>query len=163
MIIRKAGIKDLNLLMEVYAHARQFMQETGNKNQWINGYPSEEVICNDILSENSYVVLDEKTNELVAVFYFRQGDDPTYAKIYDGEWLNDKPYGVVHRMASAGKMKGIADYCLEWCYGQCANIRVDTHKDNLIMQNILKRNGYRQCGIIYVANGTERIAFQKTE
>jgi len=96
------------------------------------------------------------------VFYFKVEEDPTYAKIYEGEWLNDKPYGVVHRIASNGMQKGVASYCLQWCLEQCHNIRVDTHRDNLVMQEILRRNGYQRCGIIYVANGTERIAFQKT-
>lgn len=163
MIIRKADIRELDALMDVYACARKFMQDSGNKNQWINGYPSEEVISNDILSGNSYVILDEKTDEIAGVFYFRQGDDPTYATIENGEWLNDQPYGVVHRIASTGKRRGVSDCCLKWCYDQCANIRVDTHKDNLVMQRALKRNGYIECGIIYVANGTARIAFQKTE
>mgnify|MGYP003623775727 CR=1 FL=1 len=158
MEIRKATLDEITTLMDIYDHARQFMQSAGNVNQWINGYPSEEIIRNDIANSNSYVCIANK--EVVGVFCFFQGD-PTYAKIYEGEWLDDKPYGVVHRLASSGKLKGIADYCFNWCYQQCGNIRVDTHKDNVVLQHILKKNGYQQCGIIYVSNGTPRIAFQK--
>jgi len=157
--IRKASVGEIDALMAIYDYARQFMQSVGNTNQWINGYPSQEVIINDIANGNSYVCLYE--GEIVGVFCFFQGTDPTYAKIYDGQWLNDEPYGVIHRLASSGKVKGIADYCFQWCFEQCGNIRVDTHKDNTVLQHILIKNGYKQCGIIYVANGTPRIAFQK--
>jgi len=160
MEIRKSEIKDLDDIMEIYTLARAFMTKTGNANQWIDGYPSRELITGDIGTGTSYVCVDD--DEIVATFCFRQEDDPTYAVIYDGEWLNDKPYGVVHRLAGTGKKKGVGVSCLEWCFDQCGNIRVDTHHDNIVMQGILERIGYKPCGIIYVANGTKRIAYQKT-
>ena len=100
--------------------------------------------------------------QIIGVFYFKIENDSTYDKIYDGEWLDDKPYGVVHRIASSGVRKRIADFCLQWCIEKCKNIRIDTHRDNSVMQNVLKRNGYQQCGIIYLVSGAERIAFQKS-
>jgi hypothetical protein len=98
----------------------------------------------------------------VGTFCFIRGEDPTYAKIYNGEWLNDRPYATVHRIASSGKEKGVAKACFEWCFTQCPNIRVDTHRDNHVMQHILQSMGFTFCGIIFVANGTERLAYQKT-
>lgn len=91
---------------------------------------------------------------------FFPGIEPNYAKIEEGEWLNDKPYGVIHRLSSSGQRKGIADICIRWCLQQCPNVRVDTHQDNRIMQKILE-NGFQRCGIIYVEDGSPRIAFQK--
>ena len=135
MNIRQTRQEDLAEVMAIYDYARRFMQEHGNGNQWINGYPSEELISNEI--------------------------DPTYLKIYEGEWLNDEPYAVIHRMASNGKQKGISTECLKWAFAHCDNIRIDTHRDNIVMQNLLKKHGFKQCGIIYIANGTERIAFHK--
>jgi RimJ/RimL family protein N-acetyltransferase len=41
------------------------------------------------------------------------------------------------------------------------NLKIDTHRDNIPMQKVLKRNGFSECGIIYIENGDERIAFQK--
>ena len=79
----------------------------------------------------------------------------------EGEWLNDEPYAVIHRMASNGKQKGISTECLKWAFAHCDNIRIDTHRDNIVMQNLLKKHGFKQCGIIYISNGTERIAFHK--
>ena len=139
MRIRKTTLNDLEPVMAMYDYARKFMQEHGNPNQWINGYPSEEYIRREIAD----------------------GEDPTYAVIDNGKWLNDAPYGVIHRMASNGKEKGIADQCIRWCFEQHHNIRVDTHHDNYVMQNILKKNGFEECGIIYTHNGSPRIAYQK--
>lgn len=96
-----------------------------------------------------------------AVFYFAPGPDETYHKIYEGEWLDDAPYAVVHRVASPSVIKGAAGFCLDWCFEQFPNLRIDTHQDNLPMQNLLKKKGFRFCGKIFLANGSPRLAFQK--
>ena len=57
--------------------------------------------------------------------------------------------------------KGVASACLQWCYRQIPNLRADTHRDNHILQYILKKYGFQYCGIIYLLNGDERLAFQK--
>ena len=160
MKIRSAQPEDIDMIMEVYAAAKLFMCKSGNKNQWTNGYPPRDLIMTDIRAGNCYVCTGSD-NEIVGTFFYKQGPDVTYQQIYDGKWLNDHPYGVVHRLAGSGKAKGVASHCLDWCFNQCKNIRVDTHRDNAVMRNILKKNGYTFCGIIYVANGTERLAFQK--
>lgn len=87
------------------------------------------------------------------------GKDPTYSHI-EGKWLNEAPYGVIHRLASNGKAKGIARQCIAWCFARHHNLRADTHTDNLIMQNLLKTNGFRERGIIYTRQ-SPRIAYQK--
>lgn len=161
MKIRKARLEDLDIIMEAYTYARRFMQRTGNANQWIDGYPSREQIMKDITGRNCYVCVDPVFG-IAGVFYFRIGEDRTYAKIYEGHWLDEKPYGVVHRIATNGKVKGVAGHCLQWCMNKIGNVRIDTHRDNKVMQHILKKNGYTECGIIYTDNGTERIAYQKT-
>ena len=161
MNIRKANVEEIDVIMDVFEAAKRFMREKGNDKQWIDGYPSKKLILSNIQNDGFYVVLSDD-EQIVGVFYYKVEADKTYAKIYDGAWLNDKPYGVVHRIASNGKQKGIASFCLQWCLEQCKNIRVDTHRDNSVMQNVLIQNGYQRCGIIYVANGTERIAFQKS-
>ena len=162
MHIRKTKPEELDALMDIFDGAKAFMASVGNDNQWIAGYPSKELIAQNIVDGDSYVCLDD-TGEIVATFFFKIAPDETYAKIYDGEWLKDEPYGVVHRLASSGKVKGISDYCLQWCFDQCGNIRVDTHKDNKVMQNAFIRNGFKYCGIIYIKNGTQRLAFQRYE
>lgn len=65
-------------------------------------------------------------------------------------------------MATNGKQKGIADACFKWCFEHCNNIRVDTHHDNLVMQNILKSTVSGVVASFYTHNGTSRIAYQRT-
>ncbi len=161
MEIRRTEPVDLDAIMEIYDHARQYMRLNGNLNQWIDGYPSREIIAEDMKKGYSHVCTAE--GEIVAVFSFILGIDPTYLKIYEGSWQNDEPYGVIHRIASASHQKGVASYCIDWCYKQCGNIRIDTHEDNHIMQNLLIKNGFVRCGKIYLLNGAPRVAFQKSK
>ncbi|WP_455674590.1 GNAT family N-acetyltransferase [Phocaeicola sp.] len=160
MNIRQTEPGDLKAVMAIYDYARTFMQAHGNPNQWINGYPSETYILQEINSKHSFVCENE-AGEIIGTFCFIMGEDDTYARIDNGKWLNDDLYGVIHRMASNGKEKGLSDKCIRWCFEQHHNIRVDTHHDNIVMQNILKKNGFTECGIIYTHNGTPRIAYQK--
>ena len=159
MRIRHSTAKDLPAMEEIYARARVFMAENGNPTQWVNGYPVHEVLVEDIRKGYSYVC--EEDGEIIATFYFEIGVEPTYLKIYEGAWLDDEPYGVVHRIASAEGRRGTAGFCLDWCFEQCGNVRIDTHRNNIPMQGALKKNGYSYCGVIYLENGDERWAYQK--
>ncbi len=159
MDIRKTAKEDLNRVLEIYEYARSFMADHGNPNQWGKSNPPQEVIEQDIADGKHYVCVEG--NEIVAVFYYAIEEDPTYARIYEGGWPNDKIYGVVHRIASAGTAKGAGSFCLNWAYEQCGNLRIDTHRDNIVMQNLLKKNGFQYCGIIYIKDGSERLAYQK--
>ena len=158
--IRKALPTDIDRLMEIFEEARKFMVRTDNPNQWINGYPQRELIYKEIMDDHCYVCID-KNDILVATFCFIAGPDPTYSYIEDGQWPSDQPYHVIHRLASDGTCPEIAKSCIEWCFKKHNCLRADTHDDNKVMQHLLVKNGFKRCGIIYVANGTKRIAFQK--
>lgn len=161
MIIRPSSLHDLKVIMDIFEHARRFMQANGNPNQWTDGYPSIDLIRQEIERGDSYVCQGDD-GEVAGVFSFIAGEDPTYARIEDGAWLNDDSYHVIHRMATNGRQKGVADACFRWCFEHSHNIRVDTHHDNRIMQHILEKHGFRRCGIIYTRNDTPRIAYQRT-
>ena len=158
MTIRKSKIDDIPAIMPVYHSARAFMARTGNPNQWIDGYPTEDNIRLDIENDTHYVI-EHPTDGIVGAFMFRIGNDPTY-DVIEGSWLNDKEYGVVHRLASNGKHRGIADLCFDFCFSLIDNIRVDTHQENKVMQMGFMRYGFIHCGTIYCHNGTPRLAFQ---
>lgn len=160
MEIRKADIHSLEEILEIYKNARTFMAENGNPAQWGNTYPSEETIRRDIAQGKCHLCMENK--KILCVFYFAVETEPNYLEITDGNWLNDKPYGVVHRIASAGGVKGAATYCLNWAFEQSGgNLRIDTHDDNLPMQNLLGKLGFTRCGRVTVEDGTPRIAYQK--
>lgn len=159
--IRKAKIEDLQMVLEIYAVARGFMASTGNPAQWGDGYPKEELVRSDMEQGICYVA--EADGQIEAVFMYAYGEDPTYAVIEDGQWLNDKSYGVVHRVASRGNVKGIGAQCMLWGFEQCKNLKMDTHDDNVVMQHVLEKNGFVRCGRIYTDDGSPRIAYQKVE
>lgn len=159
MTITKAKYDDLEMIIPIYDYARSFMTDNGNPNQWIDGYPSREIIAEDINNDSFYVCKNEEES-IVGAFTFIIGNDPTYEKIYCGKWLNDKPYGVIHRLVSNGTTHGITKNCIEWCLKQIQNIRIDTHADNKIMQSLILKIGFEYCGIIHTHNGTERLAYQ---
>ncbi|MDR1831974.1 MAG: GNAT family N-acetyltransferase [Fusobacteriaceae bacterium] len=161
MRIRKATAADLPEMMKLYAAARQFMRENGNPSQWGDDYPKIEVLEADIASDHSYAVLADDSDELIGTFCFYVGIEPVYLKIEQGQWINEAPYGVVHRITTAGKNKGLGSKILDWCLDQCGNVRIDTHRDNYPMQRVLEKNGFRYCGVIQWVDGTDRIAFQK--
>lgn len=164
-LMRKACAVDLPRLMDLYAEARRFMEQNGNVTQWQQGYPGREILEQDIMDGALYLVCEEEAGQIAAAFYYRYGvEDPTYRIIYEGAWLNALPYGVLHRVAVAPWARGIgaASFCLDWAFCQCGNIRIDTHKDNRPMQNLLRKKGYQACGRIVTDDGTDRIAFQKT-
>ena len=164
MKIRKTIEQDLNRVMDIYAYARKFMAEHGNPNQWgKRNWPPEELIRADIEKGYSYVC-ENAQGDVVGTFFFIQGKniEPTYETIDDGEWIGDDTYGVVHRIASDGSEKGIGSFCIKWALNQCGHLRIDTHGDNKVMQNMLKKLGFTHCGTIYVYEDNDpRLAYDK--
>ena len=132
-IIREARLTDMDEIMLVMDAAKGIMRQSGNMHQWGEGYPSEAVITADMEKKGGFVVVDD--GMVVGYFAFLQSPEPTYARIYEGKWIDDvQPYHVVH---------------------------LDTHRDNKIMQHIILKHGFTYCGIIYLLSGDERFAYQK--
>lgn len=158
MIIQKAKLEDIPQMLDIFSVARKFMADTDNPNQWAENYPSVEQLTNDISTGDSYICMVD--NEIVATFVLRGGIDPTYDIIYDGAWTNNNPYATIHRIASNGKIKGIFSSVMKYALQHYKTIRIDTHRDNMIMQNAITKEGFRYCGIIHCWNGEERLAYQ---
>ena len=162
MVIRQINKLEVAEANEIYEKAREFMRAAGNTSQWNSAYPGIPDIKAGMEKGFSYVCCDG--DEVVATFYFEtNADDPTYRKIYEGKWKNDEPYAAIHRIAVKYHGRGIVDFCIEECFKQFPNLKIDTHKDNIPMQKVLARAGFEYCGIIHLANGDERWAYQKTK
>lgn len=159
-MIRKSSISDVDIILSLLEDGRKKMVAEGNLNQWEVGYPSHEQVLRDIDKGVSYLIFQE--GKAVATFVLMEGPDPTYQYIYKGNWLNDDPYAVIHRLASTTQVHGIMNLVLDFAFSKTKTIRIDTHEDNLIMQKLLKKNGFTYCGVIYLENGSSRLAFQKT-
>ena len=139
MKIRKAERKDLSDILRIYAYARAFMKANGNPDQWGNVYPSTELIQEDMEKGICYVCTEGE--HIAGVFVFFKGEDPTY------------------RVIREGSIKGIARFCFDFAKENCDYLRIDTHKDNIPMQNTLAKNGFCRCGIINTDDGSPRIAY----
>ena len=165
MKIRHATEADLPEMLKIYERARRFMAEHGNPRQWgPTGWPPEELLRRDLREGHSYVCQNDE-GRVVGTFFFTQGRDvePTYRDITDGAWLDDSPYGVVHRIAGDGSEKGIGTFCIDWAFAQCGHLRIDTHGDNTVMQNLVRKLGFVHCGTIYVEEDDyPRLAFEKS-
>lgn len=163
MEIRESTEADFERIMEIYRYARKFMSDHGNPRQWGNSnWPPEALIHQDISQKKSYVCVHEE--RVVGTFFYDVGKEiePSYCTIEKGKWIDDSAYGVVHRLAGDGSAKGIGRFCLEWAYGQCGHLRVDTHGDNHVMQGLLTKMGFRYCGIVYVAvDNDPRLAYER--
>ena len=160
MTIRRSTYSDLPRLMEIYREARGIMLSCGDLNQWAEGYPPEDLIRKDIDRGVGYCM--EDGGRIVGAFAFILGEDPTYKVIVRGEWIDaDAPYGTIHRLGSTADSRGVAEACFDWCWEQIKSLRVDTHEDNCIMRHCIEKAGFKYCGIIYLASGAERLAYQK--
>ena len=164
MTIRHSTPQDLDRMMEIYAFARAFMAAHGNPNQWgPTQWPPRALIEQDIREGHSYVCVGDD-GRVAGTFFFIQGMDvePTYRNITDGAWLDDSPYGVVHRIATDGSARGVGAFCLNWAFGQCGHMRIDTHGDNAVMQRLLGKLGFIHCGTIHVEEDAfPRLAYEK--
>ena len=158
--VRAARPADLSEIMLVMDAAKQIMRHSGNMHQWGEGYPSEAIIMTDIEKGSGYVIEDE--GKVVGYFAFLPSPEPTYSRIYEGQWLDDEqPYHVIHRIASYPDAHGIFSSIMDFCFSHKTNIRIDTHRDNKIMQHNIIKHGFTYCGIIYLLSGDERLAYQK--
>ena len=162
MIVRKAIIPDIQAIMTVLDAAVGIMRASGNLHQWGNGYPSSAIIQDDIEKRQGYVL--QEGPRLVGYFTFMPSPEPTYSAIYGGAWLdNERPYHVIHRIGSLPDVHGVFKAIMDFAFSHEKNIRIDTHEDNYIMQHNLLKYGFSYCGIIYLASGDPRLAYQKIE
>ena len=161
MLIRKTKPCDLVAVSAIYENAKRFMSDNGNPTQWNDGKPNIDTAREDMERGVGYVA--EENGEVLAVFMFSVGEDETYKNIYDGQWQNAEPYAVIHRIAVKEQGRGLIGYCIDECFKICPNLKIDTHRNNIPMQKALIKRGFSYCGIIYLENGDERLAYQKTK
>ena len=166
MIFRKTKLEEVSDIMKMIDQAKAYMKEQGI-DQWQNGYPNAEAFELDIEKGYSYVMEDDgKVIGTMAVIF---DGEPTYDKIYEGAWkTGDEPYAAIHRVAVDAECKGqgIAGAMIDEVVKMCRekgvrSIKNDTHRDNKSMQRMQAKNGFEYCGVIYLEDGAERIAFEK--
>lgn len=168
MKIRLSLVEDIPRIETILDDAKELLKSL-NIDQWQNGYPNTTQIKNDIEKRESYVVVNNE-NTIVATTMFTLKPDTTYKKVIDGNWFIDEkqPYGVIHRLAMSKDFrgKGIAKFVFEHFHNflqqkGIKSLKIDTHEHNVGMQSLIKKMGYKYCGIIYTSYGSKRLAFEK--
>lgn len=166
--IVKTKLEDVPRILTLVDECRAFMEEQGFY-QWTDGYPQKQLFLWDIEHGRGYVLQKDGQIEGFAALSF---DEEACYKDIEGKWLDDEPYGVIHRMGVSKKVRGTeaAMQLLLSMELRCkargiTSVRIDTHKDNLPMQGLLKKAGYAYCGIVtYTTIPTGdpvRLAYQK--
>lgn len=152
---------DLERILQIYESAKKYMHENGNPNQWNGAYPDRATLENDIVCNRLYVY--KIAGKIQGVFVLLLDKETTYEYIEGGQWLNEEPYGTIHRIAGSREITGFFGVCLEFCRKQIKNIRLDTHEDNHVMQHLAEKHGFVRCGRIYLKDGNPRIAYHLGE
>jgi GNAT superfamily N-acetyltransferase len=168
MEIRRTKCGDIAAIMPIFDEARATIAALGI-DQWQNGYPSKDVIENDVEKLQSHCV--EIDGEIVGTFALIDDGEPTYDEIFGGNWLTGDGkdhYFAIHRVAISVKSRGsgisakIIDFCAEKARENGKkSLRIDTHRGNIVMRKMLEKNGFAYCGVIYLSDGDERVAYEK--
>jgi hypothetical protein len=156
-MIRKTRKEDIPAVLGIYEAAKAFMHSHDNPTQWVGAHPGKASLEKDMALDRSYVYLNP-VGQVVGTFVLLLEKDPNYAKI-EGAWPNEKPYVTIHRLASIEKGAGTA--ILHYVEERYPIIRIDTHHDNYPMRNLLLKEGFVYCGVVYMddLDGSPRDAF----
>lgn len=164
----KASLEDIPRIMEIVEDARRSLHRH-RVDQWQGEYPGETLFRQDVERGELYAV--RHGADLAAFFLVTDRPEPCYEDITDGKWTPELPYCVLHRCAVAGEYRGtgMAEQMLRFAEAAARALggralRVDTHRKNKPMQQLLRNNGYRYRGNVLVdENGHDpaRQAFEK--
>jgi len=152
--LRQAKLDDLPRVIEIIEGAKKTLLDRG-VDQWQSGYPSAEILEQDIQEDISYVLILD--GEVVGVAALQQGYDKSYQDILSGSWDSDSDvtYSVIHRIAVDADHQGehlsaslVQHLMTVSHYLGYRDVRIDTHPDNLVMQHIIENNGFEEKGTI---------------
>lgn len=164
--LRLASYEDVPAIMTIIEDGRDFLKTSG-VDQWQNGYPDAALIEDDILNKVGYVWIDDN-DRVQGTLMLSKTPEPLYEAIYDGKWLTDSEYYVIHRMGVSKEARGssVATKMLLECFeiaksNGIHSVRIDTHGDNLAMQRFIEKNEFTFCGIVDSIDDGIRLAFEK--
>lgn len=158
LTVRPATAADLPALAEIYRHARAFMAAAGNPTQWGTTNPPQATLEEDIRRGQLFLVCDGDTP--CGAFALVPGADPTYAVI-EGAWRSDAPYATIHRLAGDGSRHGVFAAAVAFAAARYPHLRIDTHQNNRPMRTLIPRAGFAYCGVIHLADGSPRLAYER--
>lgn len=170
-IVRKGEFKDLLGIISVIDDAKELFR-LNSSNQWqdTDGYPNDKAFIKDFAENEVLVCTDGELIIGVLVVSFQA--EECYKNIVQGEWLNNNPYAVIHRLAVKKEYyhKGVAKQLLDKAEYLILkkgiyDIKVDTHEQNIAVQHLLESFDYIYTGVIYLLRpdvvDKRRLAYHK--
>ena len=156
MQIRKAEMADFDQVMDILKDGRNQLAERGI-DQWQGDYPNPDHVKEDIEHGYAYLAKSED-GETVGTLSIVPAPDTTYDQL-DGAWqVETNDYVTIHRVAIhsdhtghgyASKLyQAVISYFTSG-FNDVKSIRVDTHEDNLPMQHLIKKSGFKRVGTLH--------------
>lgn len=162
MNFREAKKEDIESILEVISHAKEYMKRN-NSTQWNENYPNKETIINDIENNIGYVLIVENLIRGYMVVEF--SDDEIYKNI-KGKWKTFGNYASIHRCAIHKELRGqgygseLFKFAEKLALSKnIRSVRVDTAPENETMKHLFNKNGYEYCGTVFIDG--EKIAYEK--
>lgn len=157
--IRSTTEDDIESVMAMYDHSRALMRANGNEIQWV-GYPTRTQLLSDMQYGVSFVI-DDTEHRPAGTFALVSGKEPTYDIIVHGRWIDTTtPYATIHRLAKLPGFHDIAESAFTFAKECYPHLRIDTHESNRTLRHLADKEGFVECGIVYMNDKTERIAYE---
>lgn len=161
-MIRVAKYEDVDAIMQIVRDAQHHLRDLGI-DQWQDGYPSREVIMDDIEAGVGYLLTNGE--QILGYAAILLSGEKTYLQLDSSMWHTPEEYVVVHRLCVRGGeyRRGLATELMQHAarIATAHNItgfRIDTHRGNIRMLSMLSKLGFEYCGIILYPSG-ERLAY----
>ena len=127
--------------------------------QWQDGYPSKEIIEQDIVAGVGYVDCDDGGAVVGYEAVVLTGEE-AYNQIESSKWHTSNNYVVVHRLCVLGesRRRGVAIELMNFAgefalKHDVADFRIDTHEGNVRMLALLNKMGFEHVGTIRYDSG----------
>ena len=162
MIFRKATTEDIDVIAGFIDAASKRLCAAGI-DQWQRGYPNRQSIERDIEAGVGMLLCEGATLLMYGAVIFT--GEPAYNDLTGGEWLTQDDYAVVHRLCAneifvgMGFAKSFMFAAEAMASERVKSMRIDTHPDNKIMQNLVERMGFTYCGDVVIES--RRLAYEK--
>ena len=162
---RKAILEDIDDIMVAVEDSRSLLKEQEN-GQWQDGYPNKDDLINDINNGRLFAITDDN-NKVIGVCALTYREEE-YHHLYEGKWLTDLPYMVMHRVALKKECrgKGYGKKLFELFIEQAKkegfhSLRIDTHEGNSTMRHLIELYGFAFCGRVILTPNKDRMVFER--
>ena len=152
MIFRAAETGDVDIVTQIISEASARLGSAGI-DQWQRGYPNRASVESDVEQGVGRVLCDGE--QIVAYGAVIFTGEEAYRDLTGGGWLTSGSYRV-----GQGWSRRFMMCAEEWAReNSLPSIRIDTHPDNKIMQNLIASSGYTYCGDVIIES--RRLAYEK--